>query len=55
MTFNTHAKPGMPAIMKWLGDRIETDDVFIKSGTYFKIHDINSDMIQPGFCFGALL
>ena len=49
MAFNADTKPCMPAIMKWLGNRVKTNDIFVKSGTYFKIHDVDSYMIKYSF------
>ena len=52
MTFYTNAEPGVTAVVKRFGNSIETYDIFIKSRAYFKVHNINSNMVQQNFLIG---
>jgi hypothetical protein len=51
MAFGADAEPGVTAIVKWLGDAIETDDSVIKIGTDFQIDYIIGDMIELSYRF----
>jgi hypothetical protein len=46
MTFGSDAEPGMAAIMKWLWDAIQSDDVMIKIRAGLQIDYVEGNMIK---------
>ena len=52
MAFGPDAEPGMPAVVKRLGNSIEPDDIAVELRTFFQVHHIDGDMIESGHRFG---
>jgi hypothetical protein len=42
----TDRKPGVPAVVKWLGDLFEAENILIERGADGQIRHVDSDMVQ---------